>query len=53
MKSIILEYDRPEKEWLEALPIGSGRMGAMLFSDPCRDRVDLNEETLLVWFTER
>jgi alpha-L-fucosidase 2 len=46
MKSCSLEYNKPAKEWLEALPIGNGRMGAMLFSDPCRDRVDLNEETL-------
>ena len=46
MRSYVLEYDKPAEEWLEALPIGNGRLGAMLFSNPYCDRVDLNEETL-------
>ena len=46
MRSYTLEYGKPAKEWLEALPIGNGRLGAMVFSDPGCDRLDLNEETL-------
>ncbi len=52
MRSYVLEYDKPAEEWLEALPIGNGRLGAMLFSDPYCDRVDLNEETLWSGFPE-
>lgn len=52
MKSCSLEYNKPAKEWLEALPIGNGRIGAMVFSDPYGDRVDLNEETLWSGFSK-
>ena len=29
-----LWYQQPATEWLEALPVGNGRLGAMVFSDP-------------------
>ncbi|WP_114854102.1 glycoside hydrolase N-terminal domain-containing protein [Brachybacterium sp. YJGR34] len=32
--------------WLEALPLGNGRIGAMVWGDPGRARFDLNESTL-------
>ena len=42
-----LWYRRPAAEWLEALPVGNGRLGAMVFGDVARERIQLNEET--VW----
>lgn len=41
-----LWYRRPALEWNEALPIGNGRIGAMVFGDPHRERMMLNEDTL-------
>ncbi|MFB6138074.1 MAG: glycoside hydrolase N-terminal domain-containing protein [Halobacteriaceae archaeon] len=37
--------DTPD-EWVEALPVGSGRLGAMVFGYPAEERVQLNEEHL-------
>jgi alpha-L-fucosidase 2 len=42
-----LWYDAPAKQWVEALPLGNGRLGAMVFGDPAMERLQLNEET--VW----
>jgi hypothetical protein len=42
-----LWYDKPAKQWVEALPIGNGRLGAMVFGDPSRETLQLNENT--VW----
>jgi len=39
-------YDAPATEWLEALPIGNGRLGAMAFGGPGVDRVQFNADTL-------
>ena len=41
-----LFYDRPAETWLEALPLGNGRIGAMCFGGIGRDRIGLNDETL-------
>lgn len=41
-----LRYDRPATVWLEAVPLGNGRIGAMSFGGVGRDRVGLNDETL-------
>ena len=41
-----LYYDRPAGTWLEALPLGNGRIGAMCFGGVGRDRIGLNDETL-------
>jgi alpha-L-fucosidase 2 len=41
-----LWYDRPAANWNEALPIGNGRLGAMVFGAPERERLQLNEETI-------
>ena len=41
-----LWYLQPAKEWLEALPIGNGRLGAMVFGGVYRERIQLNEESL-------
>ena len=42
-----LWYDAPAKQWVEALPIGNGRLGAMVYGDPIHEELQLNEET--VW----
>lgn len=42
-----LWYTSPAKQWVEALPIGNGRLGAMIYGDPCNEVIQLNENT--VW----
>ncbi|MGO4420306.1 glycoside hydrolase N-terminal domain-containing protein, partial [Streptomyces sp. MCAF7] len=44
---LALWYPRPASEWLEALPIGNGRLGAMVFGGTDAERLQLNEDT--VW----
>lgn len=39
-------YSEPAEEWNDALPVGNGRMGAMVFGDPQRERIQLNEDSL-------
>src|SRR5690606_4964907 len=36
----------PAERWLEALPLGNGRLGAMVWGDPRRATFSLNESTL-------
>lgn len=40
-----LSYDRPASIWNEALPVGNSRMGAMVYGNPAREELQLNEET--------
>lgn len=40
-----LWYDRPAAKWTEALPIGNGRIGAMIYGGALEDRFQVNEET--------
>ena len=44
--SLKLWYDQPAKQWVEALPVGNGRLGAMVFGDPANEVIQLNENTL-------
>jgi alpha-L-fucosidase 2 len=41
-----LWYDKPASKWEEALPLGNGRLGAMVFGNPLEELYQLNEETL-------
>jgi len=41
-----LWYKQPSEKWTDALPIGNGRLGAMIFGGVEQDRVQFNEETL-------
>lgn len=41
-----LWYDEPAQVWTEALPIGNGRLGAMIFGNPATEHLQLNEETI-------
>ena len=45
--STILWYNKPAENWNEALPIGNGRLGAMIFGEINKERYQLNEDS--VW----
>ncbi|XVS61547.1 glycosyl hydrolase family 95 catalytic domain-containing protein [Actinosynnema sp. CA-299493] len=48
INDLALWYDRQAgTEWLRALPIGNGRLGAMVFGNADTERLQLNEDT--VW----
>ncbi len=42
-----LWYRQPAKQWVEALPVGNGRLGAMVFGGIVKERIQFNEST--VW----
>lgn len=42
-----LWYKQPADDWNKALPVGNGRIGAMIFSQPLCERIQLNEDS--VW----
>lgn len=44
--SLVLSYEQPAKQWVEALPIGNGRLGAMIFGGAARERLQFNDDTL-------
>lgn len=37
----------PARQWVEALPLGNGRLGAMVYGDQCKEVIQLNEN--IVW----
>jgi alpha-L-fucosidase 2 len=41
-----LWYEQPAKQWVEALPVGNGRLGAMVFGGIKEERLQLNEDSL-------
>ncbi len=41
-----LWYDAPARQWTDALPLGNGRLGAMIFGTPAQERIQINEETI-------
>jgi len=43
-----LWYSKPASEWNEALPIGNGRLGAMVFGGTAEEKLQLNEDS--VWY---
>ncbi len=45
-RALTLWYRRPASRWVEALPIGNGRLGAMIFGGIGSERLQLNEDTL-------
>jgi alpha-L-fucosidase 2 len=46
---LTLWYDKPAEDWMrEALPIGNGRLGGMIFGDPAREHIQFNEDSLWI-----
>ncbi len=45
-ENLKLWYKRPAANWNEALPIGNGSLGAMVFGGTVEERIQLNEETI-------
>ena len=43
---LLLWYEKPASQWVEALPVGNGRLGAMVFGGTAIERLQLNEDTL-------
>lgn len=43
---LTLWYKNPAEKWDAALPVGNGRLGAMVFGDVSSERIALNEDTL-------
>lgn len=41
-----LWYDKPALDWNQALPLGNGRLGIMVFGKPAIEHLQLNEETI-------
>lgn len=44
--SLALWYEKPATKWVEALPVGNGYMGAMVFGGVDKERIQFNEGTL-------
>ena len=42
----LLWYNQPASEWTDALPVGNGRLGAMVFGRTLNELIQLNEQTL-------
>src|SRR5688572_12816316 len=43
---LALWYQQPAVAWTDALPLGNGRLGAMVFGGVSEERLQFNEETL-------
>ena len=44
---LVLRYPKPATQWVEALPVGNGRLGAMVFGGAEEEHLQFNEST--VW----
>ncbi|WP_245553459.1 glycoside hydrolase family 95 protein [Echinicola vietnamensis] len=44
--STVLWYEQPAGSWEEALPVGNGRLGAMVFGQTSTERIQLNEDSM-------
>ena len=43
-----ISFDEPASDWNQALPLGNGTLGAMVYSTPFTELMQLNEDS--VWF---
>src|SRR3954471_1159458 len=41
-----LFFDQPASTWADSLPVGNGRLGACIYGQPGKERIQLNEETI-------
>lgn len=44
--SQILWYDKPAEQWEQALPLGNGKIGVMVFGNPYKERIQLNDDSM-------
>lgn len=44
--ALTMRFEQPAEQWADALPVGNGRLGAMVFGDVKTERIALNEDTL-------
>jgi alpha-L-fucosidase 2 len=44
--SLTLWYDEPASVWEEALPLGNGRLGVMVFGKTTNERIQLNDDSM-------
>ncbi|MDD6799574.1 MAG: glycoside hydrolase family 95 protein [Firmicutes bacterium] len=49
MKKLTMFYNSPASEWIQAIPLGCGKLGAMVFGGTRRERLQMNEDS--VWCT--
>jgi alpha-L-fucosidase 2 len=42
----VLWYKHPAQQWGDALPVGNGRLGAMVFGNPAKEHIQMNEDTI-------
>nr|HQU53938.1 glycoside hydrolase N-terminal domain-containing protein [Saprospiraceae bacterium] len=45
-QDLTLWYDEPSKAWEDALPIGNGRIGAMVYGNPVVEYLQLNDDSM-------
>ncbi|MBO9202120.1 MULTISPECIES: glycoside hydrolase family 95 protein [Niastella] len=43
---LLLWYRKPAEKWLEALPVGNGKLGGMVFGGAAQERISVSEDTL-------
>lgn len=48
-----LWYDKPAREWTQALPLGNGRLGAMVSGEVLHEKLWLNEDTFWSGYPKR
>src|SRR5215469_3034785 len=41
-----LFFNQPATTWADSLPVGNGRLGACVFGNPSKERIQLNEESI-------
>ena len=46
LKEDILWYNQPAEKWEEALPLGNGRIGVMVFGKTSNERIQLNDDSM-------
>lgn len=46
----LLWYRQPAEQWIEALAVGNGRLGAMIFGKTDQERIQFNEDTWVARF---
>jgi alpha-L-fucosidase 2 len=46
--TLVMHFNNPAKTWTEALPIGNGKLGAMVFGGVAEERIQFNESTLYI-----